>query len=75
MTWAKTHKKVVTNCDFMSCTKRITDEAEQYVSDNQKKHETWMEALDRLLGLDEQPLTEERVREIANEEIDKRQQR
>lgn len=59
----------------MSCTKRITDEAEQYVSDNQKKHETWMEALDRLLGLDEQPLTEERVREIANEEIDKRQQR
>jgi hypothetical protein len=59
----------------MSCTKRITDEAEQYVSDNKKKHETWMESLDRLLGLDEEPLTEERVREIANEEIDKRQRR
>lgn len=59
----------------MSVTKRVTDEAEQYVSDNQKKHETWMEALDRLLGLDEEPMTEERVREIANEEIDKRQRR
>lgn len=59
----------------MSVTKRVTDEAEEYVSDNKKKHETWMEALDRLLGLDEQPLTEERVREIFREEIQEMQHR
>ena len=59
----------------MSVTKRITEEAEEYVSDNKNRHETWMEALDRLLGINEEPLTEERVRELANEEIDKRQRR
>ena len=59
----------------MSVTKRITEDADEYVSDNKNRHETWMEALDRLLGISEEPLTEERVRELANEEIDKRQRR
>ncbi|WP_049900954.1 hypothetical protein [Natrinema altunense] len=59
----------------MSVTKRVTDEAEEYVSDNKKKHETWMEALDRLLGLTEEPMTEERVREITRDEIQKMQHR
>ena len=59
----------------MSVTKRITEDADEYVSDNKNRHETWMEALDRLLGINEEPLTEERVRELANEEIDKRQRR
>lgn len=53
----------------MSVTKRITEEAEEYVSEHQNRHETWMEALDRLLGISEEPMTEERVREIVQEEI------
>jgi hypothetical protein len=53
----------------MSVTKRITEEAEEYVSEHKKKHETWMEALDRLLGLTEEPMTEERVREIVRDEV------
>lgn len=69
------YKKIVTKCYIMSEVKRISEEAEDYVSNHQKKHESWMEALDRLLGLDEQPLTEERVEQIVEDKIRELQQR
>lgn len=69
------YKKVVTNCFIMSVVKRISEEAEEYVSNNKKKHESWMEAHDRLLGLDEPPLTEERVEEIVEEKIEELRRR
>ena len=35
----------------MSQVKRVSDEAEKYVSNNQRDDEDWMDALDRLIGL------------------------
>ena len=54
----------------MSEVKRVTTEAEEYVAKQKKQHESWMEALDRLLGLEEPPMTEQRVVEIVEEKIE-----
>jgi hypothetical protein len=55
----------------MSEVKRVTTETEEYVAKQQKQHESWMEALERLLGIQEPPLTEERVEEIVEDKIKK----
>lgn len=54
----------------MSEVKRITTEAEEYVAKHKKQHESWMEALDRLLGIEEPPMTEERVEDIVERKIE-----
>ena len=54
---------------MMSVTKRVSDDVEEYVQSHRKAHENWMEALDRLLGVYEPPLTEERVEEIVEEKL------
>jgi hypothetical protein len=59
----------------MSEVKRISEEAEEYVSNHQKKHESWMEAHDRLLGIDEKPMTEERVEQMIEDKIRELQHR
>jgi len=56
----------------MSEVKRVTTETEEYVAKQQKQHESWMEALERLLGIEEPPLTEKRVEEIAERKAEQK---
>lgn len=54
----------------MSEVKRVSDDAEEYVSNNKTDDEDWMEALDRLLGINQSNDTEYITRSEAEELMD-----
>lgn len=54
----------------MSEVRRVSREAEEFVELHRNETEKWIDALDRLLGLEEPPMTEERVVEIVEEKIE-----
>lgn len=56
----------------MSVPKRVSDEAEEFVSNSQQSGEDWIETLDRLLGVGDNPdyITEEEAEELVERKIE-----